>query len=674
MSLALVKIDRYAAPDFARLVEVAEAAASLHLDSGHLARLCRERLSMTGQAVLCRPPEGGAEKWHLYRSYHPALSHPLDPRFIPADLSAFSGKQQEQAMQRAACVDRLRKGRASATGTMRQITAAVIEWAGQEFPQLAISKSQLYLWDSRYQYPADLWQLVDSRGGDRKHEGCAAAWKAFEDFYLDQNQPTARQCWNAVKRLAIENGWEWCSYRACTRTLDKRIPPDRRTFHRQPATWREQCQPFTQQHPESWRAGELWIGDHKELDLICRWNGSLCRPWLTVWKDWRTRRVCGWVLSDNPNSTTILGALRHGLKEESNLGGPQHVWIDNGKDYDAWLFHGQTKKQRRAAMRIGVDEPRSNGILAMLGIKAHFSLPYCPNGKSRLERWFRTLEGFCKTFPTYTGDSIETKPERLNEILAILNLIPTFEEVYRRIGPHIAGFNASADHQIDDLSEDGLTISPNEAYVRWCDKKQVMADPAALELLMQHWHKPLTVGRNGITITLAGQALHYGQFEHALTPFKALKMSDRRTIHVSYDPHDLGTIRVFDEQFRFVCVAAMNQVGGRGTGITKETVATVARNKARHARAMKHDAEYGITATLTAEEHLAAVACEVKAIEPTTYRVIQSPLDGQAKEVAIAEFRQPTGPDVNVPNISTARKQLGANLRRWQQERSDHDE
>ena len=50
----------------------------------------------------------------------------------------------------------------------------------------------------------------------------------------------------------------------------------------------------------------------------------------------------------SPNSTTILAALRHGLKDERNFGGPRAVWIDNGKDYDAWLFHGPWLKFKRA--------------------------------------------------------------------------------------------------------------------------------------------------------------------------------------------------------------------------------------------------------------------------------------------------------------------------------------
>ena len=64
-----------------------------------------------------------------------------------------------------------------------------------------------------------------------------------------------------------------------------------------------------------------------------------------------------------------------------------------------------------------------------MGIEAHFSLAYNPNGKARLERWFRTLDAFSKTFETYAGNSVETRPERLNAVLARPGLIPPFQEV-----------------------------------------------------------------------------------------------------------------------------------------------------------------------------------------------------------------------------------------------------
>jgi hypothetical protein len=327
-------------------------------------------------------------------------------------------------------------------------------------------------------------------------------------------------------------------------------------------------------------------------------------------------------------------------------------------------------------IRPNVNEPATHGIFNALQIEAHFSVAYNPNGKARLETWFRNLTPFCQTFETYTGLSIETKPERLNEILKNPRSIPTFEVVRQRVAEFIAGNNLRTDHAIDDLSDGGETISPNEAMQRWCDTRR-MRDQKALDLLLMNWHKPVTVGRNGIAIALAGRVLHYGQFEPALAPFKADLLADRRPVLVAFDPNDLRTIRVHDEQWRYVCTASMNDVGGmHGTdAISVNHVKAVSRNKAQYEKAQKKIAEHGITSVLTTEEQLAQAAAESAqpAPPPTTpMKMVQSPLDGEAKYVEHDELKSAVGAEV-VPS-NAFRTRLQENLKKQYQQRQNHDE
>ncbi len=676
--------------NFDRLVPIDVAVTRLGTDDAVLRRRCREQWAVQGLAFNVVGPDGGQAKWFVDRSADPRLGTPADrDRHTFPDLSAFTAKQRDGAERRRQCVEWLRAGRRDpAAGDTAAVVARVVERAARDFGGWGVSRTQLYDWDRRYRYPCDLAELVDRRGGDQRSVSSPEAWAMFRDLYLHENQPSVRQCWKEVKRAAAANGWAWCEYSTCHGQLNDRVPPDQQAMHRTPATWRQQASPFTEQNPESWAAGELWVGDHKQLDVVCHWRAGHVRPWLTTWMDWRTRKVVGYVLSDCPNSTTVLAALRHGVMAADNMGPPAHVWIDNGKDYDAWMFHGQTKAERRSAVHAKVDEPRAAGLLGRLGIQAHFAVPYCPNGKARLERWFRTLEAVCKTFETYTGDGVDTTPERLNGVLAFPGKVPTFAAVESRVAAHIAGYNAGTEHTRADLTDDdGRPVSPADAYARGCPTRRVLADPHALDLLMQHWHRPVTVGRNGITLAVKGQPVHYGQFDLALTPFKALRKADRRPVNVTFHPHDLGTIRVYDEQLRFVCTAAMNQVGGRGTGITQETVAETARQKARHKRALKHVAEYGLTATLTHEEHLAATAAEQREQgrtppppgddDPPSLRIVRTPLDGQAADVGREERRMAVGSE-SVP-FPPVKRSLGSldrlreNLERQARRRDDDD-
>ncbi len=447
--------------DPARYVPIGQAATLLGNEVGHLARLCREKLFPQGLAMQGVPPEGGQPRWFIHRDYDARLiPGPIGLAHQDPDLAGYSKKQQDMARQRRACVERLREARKSWPGYMRDWMPRLLEQLAASFPELKISRSQLYGWDLKYSRPSELVKLIDTRGGNTRGQSDPAAWSAFKDLFLHENQPSVKFCWQRVAELAKENRWKWVGLKACHAQLNDRIPPEVQVRNRQPAVWRSQLRPTIGQDPESWQANQCWIGDHKQLDLWCTWRDTLIRPWLTTWLDWRTRRVSGWVLSDNPNSSTILAALRHGLLDPRNLGGPQAVWIDNGRDYDAWVFHGRTKRERQSRMEPAVKEGTAAGIFTALKIEAHFSVPFNPNGKSRLERWFRTLESFCKTFDSYAGFSVATRPERLNEVLKALCTVPTFETVKSRIGQHIDGYNAQPDHDRDDMKDGGERLSP----------------------------------------------------------------------------------------------------------------------------------------------------------------------------------------------------------------------
>ncbi|MGE5607691.1 MAG: DNA-binding domain-containing protein [Bacillota bacterium] len=634
--------------DWQAVVPAAEAAAKLGLNIDSLTRRCRVDLSQRGLAFYATPPEGGQPRWFISRDFDARLlGGGFGEQYQEPDLSAYSERQRIGALQRRACVERFNRALVTEKGDVSIWLPALIASLQADFPPLRISRSQLYAWKKLYKRPADTVKLIDNRGVHKRCGDDPRAWKAFEDLYLHENQPSLEQCWQAVDELAQQNGWSWCTLKSCYAQRDQRIPPAKQLRHRQPERWRQTLRPYIAQATDAWEANERWISDHWQANLWCRWGETIIRPWLTSWMDWRTRRVMGWVLSDNPNSTTILAALRHALLDERNLGGPDEVAIDNGRDYAAWVFCGQTKRERRRRIDCRVDEPRTLGIFNALQIGAHFAIPFNANGKARLERWHRTLEAFCRTFETYCGNAPEARPDRLGFVLDNPRLIPSFELVEQRFGRFVEGHNASGDHGIDDLVEGGERLSPDEAMRRWCTTRRVLADPAALDLLLQQWHKPVPVGRNGIMLTLKGRSLSYGQFEEALTPYKALHKQNRRSVLVSYDPHDIRTIRVYDEKYRFVCLAHMNQVGGQhGDPIALEHVAELNRQRAIYDRSLKHVYEHNLTSILTPQEQLAEIAAQQAtppAAPPDALRIVPLPMDGQAKEIRRQELKTAVG-------------------------------
>lgn len=647
------------APDRSRWVPIDVAADRMEKDEGNLRRRCRLRLGPAGLAFLATPPEGGPEKWYLSPTVDARLlGGPIGQLHREPDLVGFTLQQQIGARQRRQCVESLREARRSNGAAVSEWLPSLIAELRGKFPQLNVSRSQLYRWDAVYVRPADLVKLVDQRGGNRRGQDSPEAWDRFRDLYLHQNRLTLALAHAQVAAEAEENGWKWCSLKSCYAQRDKRIAPQMQVANREPEKYRRHLRPSIAQAPEAWPAGERWVSDHKQLDLWCLHGGTIVRPWLTTWQDWRTRRICGWVLSEQPNSHTIRAALHHGLSDPLNMGGPSEVLTDNGKDFDAWVFHGQTKSQRRARVKPAADEAETSGIFNLLGIEAHFSLPYNPTSKSRMERWFRTLEAFCKCFDSYAGESVESRPENLNRVLADRRRVPTFQAVKDRLASYIAGYNADADHAKADLAEGGVKLSPDEAMARWCRRVRQLADPAVLELLLAQHHKPATVGKNGISLCLGGATIGYGNFSVELAPYKARRAADRPKLIVTYDPHDLRSIRVYDPaggRLRFVCAASMNdECGACAAGpVSQKHVAETKRRQAEYERSERHVAEHALSSVLTTQERLAAVVAEeplqatgTDDVAPPAIRIVQTPADGEARHVRRAELRESMRPAV----------------------------
>lgn len=652
-------------------IKAAEAARLLDANRNALTRRCAEDLQSRRLAVFARPGDGGQPQWFISRAYDARLVSTSQTSGVSGvsgadglakQLQSFPGEKVDEAWTRVACVKQFREHRAHTPGQMKDWLPGLIVQLRERFPDVKISRSRIYQWDKLFNHdPNDVVKLIDSRGGNTIGRGDPAAWKAFQDIFCDPRQPSLSECWRNVRGLARRHHWQWCSEKSCRRQLNDRIPPEVQLYHRDPAAWRNTQRPSIAQDVETHAAGECWIGDHKQCDVWVRHGKRLIRPWLTAWMDWRTRRVVGWCLSDNPNSSTILAALRHGLADERNFGGPSKVWIDNGKDYDSYIFHGQTKSQRLKKKRINeMNEPAATGLFNLLGIEAHFSLAYNPNGKSRLERWFRTLEPLFQKFESYAGKSVDTRPEELNNILADPRKVPTWDDFRRRIDNHITGNNARTEHAIDDLTDPatGQQLSPDDALQAWCPRRRQMADPDVMDLLLKQWHKPVTAQKNGVAINIGGKRLRYGGDDQRLIPYKSARKADRPPLLIAFDPHNLQSVRVYDIRYRFLFTLTLNGLGGVDTSapIGRGHVGELIRRKRQRNHALKFIRETDLSEIYTDEESLAIEAAKDAA--PTrddepgrNVAIVQTPIDGQSKHVQREEWKQAAGAEFSIPDV-----------------------
>jgi transposase InsO family protein len=619
-----------------------EAAHALGITSRQVRRLCADELLKKNLAACVALREQGDKKprWYLSRSYDLRLGRgQVGQVFQLPDLSGYSERQETIAWQRAACVQALRDARQRWTGRQQDWLPTLCAKLGERYHDLKITERTLRRWHKVYRTPADLLKLIDTRGGNQKGQADPAAWDFFKLRFLDERQPTIKVCWEHTRDEARQNGWAWLSYKQCVRLLDRRIPPQMQAQYREPRRFRQSFAPYIEQDVDAWQANACWVGDHSPLDLWCRSGEHVFRPTITAWIDWRSRRLMGWLLSENPDGSTITAALRQAILDPAGKGPPEAVWIDNGKDFDCFSLHGQTKKQRLSRRQGQVNEERVGGILQHLGIEAHWSLAHNPNGKSVIERWFGTLHSrFDRDFATYCGKDSQHKPESLNGFLhKNPGQIPTLEHVTQRLGEFIAGYNARSESESKYLLIDGVHLSPDQAMARLCPHKRMLADPAALDMLMQSWHQPVRVGRNGVRITPKGSPMSFGQFEPSLAEFKG---SDRK-VNVAYDPDDLRSVRVFDDQWRFVCEARSNTVGNAANPLKQADLKEALAQKKRYTRAKREYAKGTHHEWLSTEEVAAMNLTKgLHDAQDTTrppdsdppMKIIQTPFDGQSSK------------------------------------------
>jgi len=578
----------------------------------------------------------------------------------------FTAEQREQAMHRATALVRFRAWRLDpAVHTDRDYPAFAADI--ERDLGLAVSRSQMYAWhDMAPGAGADLaaiaLALVDRRGrpgGSRVHP---SAWALFEELYLTPNQWSVAKCWRTVDAQARTAGWPWPSRRRIEQLVREKIDAGRACYHREgQSVWERRFKSPLEQDPEAFAPNQCWESDHMRLDFFAQLStgGKLVgrRPWLTMWYDRRTRRIMGWWIDWTPCGDTIRWSLLTAIKT-SPFGLPEIAWLDNGKDFRQAVHVGLTMRERNQITQRGgywLDVAQGSGLLGMLGIEPHFAEVYNHNGKSRIEARFnfvhtdhdREYESWCGSKPG------QRDKDTLDLVTAEAAQLPTLMDVRRRFAEWVNWYNARADHAIADLDdpETGERLSPDEYMRRHCGQHRVLRDPAALDLLNSRMTRPLSVGKSGVSLAIDGAGtLSYGDTLDELTPFKG---TDRKVI-VSYDPDDIRSVRIFDEQMRLVCIAPLNQRYG---GVSRDPIKLAAMKAGRAQRKRQLqlarrqvDAAALVLppAELAAREQRNMDLADAKARAATepprpdggpVLRLVTTPIDGQSKAVQTAEDR-----------------------------------
>lgn len=637
--------------DWSVWVAVDDAARVLDRNVDALARDCRNKIKGRGQAMKAVGPDGGQARWWIHQDYNIKLhSGPIGiAQRVPDAFFEFTKAQQDQAMARATCVKRYRAILTDRKHGPRDTwIGGLIDALRADFSGLKISPRSLYRWHQIYRNERDLVKLIDQRGGNRKSEPDPAAWNFFCALFLTENKLSRKVCHRTTRDKAKAEGWQWCSYPQAVRAVRKKLPMVVRTKARHPDKYRSTMSPHMVMDPDAFAPGERWQGDHCVLDLFCRFQGRVIRPWLTAWFDTKSRRCVGWELCESPSSETIRSAFAQAMRDPANQGGPDIVHIDNGKDYKCEGFTGGKFTKPSVKLKRGyADTPEFHGLFGLLDIETIFAIPKNSRGKGHIESWFGYCihETFDKFWDTYAGHTHDARPVGLTARLKDKATIPTFDQIHTAIATHIVNYNASTEHGKEDM----LGQSPDQ--VMGSARRRAYADPHILEFLDLTYSPPCQVRRGAVAIKPLGKTLRYSS---STGEFIALSNSGRM-VRVGYRQSDLfGTVYVFDAESMQLLATAEHERAGTSTfsEVGREDIKHAMakqRKAARAAEVIRKDQTAAVQPTeilalREANRRRAAEAVGHKQeIEAQDTRLVQTILDGQSKKIQQANTKKAVG-------------------------------
>lgn len=327
---------------------------------------------------------------------------------------------------------------------------------------------------------------VHRRGISKLDESC---FEYFKSIYLREGAPSAETSWNITFGFAKQQGISLENFptsKTFLRRLRQEVPEQAIFMARHgDASWNKKYANYVPRDYSEVNAGVCWVSDHAQIDVAVSFNGTVCFPWVTVFRDAKTSKWLGWFLhADSPNSDHIFQAFYYGVL---NFGIPEDVYLDNGKDYRCKDFAG-------GRTRIIKVKYKNNGgsLIQNLGINIHFALPYNAQTKPVERDFLKIKEFLSKGFVGYRGGKITERPEKLkNEIKN--EQIMQFDN-FKKL------FDRFIEEYLNKRPSKGKVLQgrcPDELWAEEFTKKKVISKDA-LKLFCMRTTNNVTIKRNGI--------------------------------------------------------------------------------------------------------------------------------------------------------------------------------
>ncbi len=319
-------------------------------------------------------------------------------------FEALPAKKREEAARRLEALQAavaLTSARLGRTEAMRIVAGA-----------RGVAASSLYTWmQAVATVAAHDWlpYLAPRHAGRIGHETeCSAeAWEFLKADYLRLERPTFEACCRRLERTAAAEGWTVPSERTLRRRMEA-LPPELVTLTREGMEALKRSFPAQERDRGVFHAMEAVNADGHKWDVFVRWeDGTIGRPMMCAFQDLYSGMILSWRIDRSANKEAVRLAFGDMVAE---WGGPDHCFLDNGRDFASkWLTGGTPNRYR---FKVKDDEPA--GVMVQLGVQVHWTTPY--HGQSKpIERAFRDFAGDVAKHPRFavawTGNTPMAKPE-----------------------------------------------------------------------------------------------------------------------------------------------------------------------------------------------------------------------------------------------------------------------
>ncbi len=366
-----------------------------------------------------------------------------------------------------------------------------LETWNSEHPEKAVCYSSLFNAKRKFEQ-FGVAGLISQKGqGNHRSIVNDDYFEYYKSLYLREGAPSAFFCWQATLGYAREKDQidftSFPSYKTFDRLLKAKVPEQAVYLARYGnAAWNKKFASFIPRDYSNLAAGSCWVSDHAQIDVAVNFNGSVCFPWVTVFRDVKTSKWLGWFLhAEAPNSDHIFQAFYYGVQI---FGLPNDVYLDNGKDYRCKDFAGG----REHSVKVNHDSMKENSLLRNIGINVHFALPYNAQTKP-VERDFLKVKTFLsKGFVGYRGGKITERPEKLKDEIKADRIMP-FDD-FKRL------FDDFIENYLNKKPSKGKVLQgkcPDELWAEEFTNKKVISKDA-LKLFCMRTSKVVSIGRNGV--------------------------------------------------------------------------------------------------------------------------------------------------------------------------------